>query len=333
MARAGCGVSGYVSAEALGEAGAAIPLSLLRLRPLFNTPRLGELANDINRLLLLRLLREPALYVLEREKLMHAREEAFLAGQDADSFWAGSYVVDGRVSYDLVQTNRVTCAVSIRPPATGTTTASAPELTEEGRADDLPELVERITTKVCEALGAPRQVAAWDKEQEAARLTALAGGLREPKQQADALATAMALGRRDTKTAGAYRSALRAVAFRDARRFSGLRLDLAPGEALQAQAQAFVELLRFDNSYRAPGGDKARCLVPSPRWRIPRCFSSARSRRDARTNWMKCGRTSRRNAGPLPPACAGGLPIPSGTGSGKLRCERLPTSTPPHARS
>ena len=105
--------------------GAAIPLSLLRLRPLFNTPRLGEeLASDVNRLLLLRLLREPAFYVLEREKLMHARDEAFLAGQDADTFWAGSYVVDGRVRYDLVQTNRVTCMVSIRPPATGTTAPS-----------------------------------------------------------------------------------------------------------------------------------------------------------------------------------------------------------------
>lgn len=229
--------------------GAAVPVSLLRFRPAFDTPRLGQLAGDLNRLLLLRLLREPALFVLEREKLQRASSEADLTGQ-ATEFWSGAYVVEGVVRYDLVQTNQVAFSVSVRPPGVGPVT----EWNEAGGAGELAQLVERAAGKLCQAIGATAGAAPWDVAAEAARLTALAGGLVEPQERADALGTAMALGRKDVKTAAAYRNALRAVAFRDAERFGGLRLSLALPSGLGNQAHAFLDLLRFHNSYQPSNG-------------------------------------------------------------------------------
>jgi len=229
--------------------GAAVPVSLLRIRPAFDTAQMGPLATDLNRLLLLRLLREPALFVLEREKLQQARIEADLTGQTTN-FWTGAYVVDGVVRYDLAQTNQVAFSLSVRPPGAG----KATEWVETGSVNDLAQLVERAVVKLCAAVDAKDGAAPWDRQAEARRLVMLAGGLVAPQERADALGSAMALGLQDAKTAAAYRNALRAVAFRDASRFSGLRLTLAPAPGLEHQAHAFLDLFQFHNSYRPANG-------------------------------------------------------------------------------
>ena len=229
--------------------GAAVPVSLLRIRPAFDTASMGRLAADLNRLLLLRLLREPALFVLEREKLQQARIEADLTGQTTN-FWTGTYVVDGVVRYDLAQTNQVAFSLSVRPPGDG----QATEWVEAGSVSDLAQLVERAVAKLCAAVDAKDSAAPWDRQAEARRLALLAGGLVGPQERADALGSAMALGLQDANTAAAYRNALRAVAFRDASRFSGLRLTLAPAPGLEQQAHAFLEVFQFHNSYRPANG-------------------------------------------------------------------------------
>jgi len=233
------------------QADAAVPVTLLRLRPAFGMARAIQLANDASELLMMRLVREPRLFVLDRENLPRMAEESLWSGQ-ADSFWTGSRLVEGTVSFDLVQSNRVTLALAVRPPAGNKSPATS--ITREGDANALADLVEAVAKDVIEAIGARPEAAAWDRLAEAQRLIGLAPHLEDPEQQKAALGTAMALGCRDGKTANAYRIALRAVAYRDARRFSGLNLNLTSGDGLQKQAEDFLELIRFHNDYQPPNG-------------------------------------------------------------------------------
>lgn len=233
------------------QADAAVPLTLLRVRPAFGMARAIRLANDCSQLLLMRLVREPRLFVLERENLARVEEESHWSGTET-TFWTGSRLVEGTVSFDLVESNKVTLALTVRPPDGDKSYAR--QITVEGNANALPDLIEKVAAGIIESMGSRPEAAAWDRQAEGQRLLALAPHLEDPEQQKAAIGTAMALGCREGRTANDYRVALRAVAYRDARRFSGLNLNLAPGDGLQKQGEDFLELIRFHNEYSPPAG-------------------------------------------------------------------------------
>ena len=229
----------------------AVPVSVLPIRPAFGMAKAIRLADDANRLLLLRLVRERALFVLERENLASVELESLWSG-DAPSFWAGSYVLDGHLAFDLVNDHRLTLTLTLRPPQGG---AAAVELVEHGTADDLAGLVERAAVRVRQAVGGPNHGPAWDLKAEADRLRGIVESLEDREQQKNTWATIMALGCRDAKTAAHYRDALRAASYRDAKRFGDLTLQLAPTPpGLEAQARTVLDMLRFHNTYQPPAG-------------------------------------------------------------------------------
>jgi hypothetical protein len=228
----------------------ALPISLLRIRPGLGTVQAAQLATELYRLLQLRLVREPALFVLERDNLRQMDEEQRWAGKDSE-FWAGSYLVEGSVRHDVIETNQVTLSLVVRPPATaGKTGAAAATIEEKGRIDELAQLIERATVKVCAGFGARATAPAWDTAQEGTQFAALAGRLLDPAQAKVALEAAMALGCRDQKTAHAYAAALCAIALRGHPGY----IHLAEPAHRKEQAGDLLAYLGFVNSYQPPGG-------------------------------------------------------------------------------
>jgi len=231
----------------------ALAVSMLRLRPTFGTARAIQLADDASRLLWLGLSREPALFVLDRENLALAAEETRWSGTEP-GFWTGSVLIEGRATPDLANTNQVSLTLSLQRPPTASGKPAAVEWTESGEAAALPALVQRVVQRVCREMGTTSRAATWDPKAEAQRLIAITEHLADPRQQKAALGTAMALGQADLRVAMKYREVLRAIAYRDAARFSDRFIKLAPGEALSQQAADFLELVRFHTDYRPPGG-------------------------------------------------------------------------------
>jgi hypothetical protein len=234
-------------------ADAATPVSVLRVRPTNGYASSIQLANRISPLLWQRLAREPSLFVLDRENLDRVVEEAQWNGQEA-GFWAGSVLVEGRASHDLANTNGALLTLTVQRPVAGTNTFTRTEWTETGELTDLLGLVDRAATRLRQEIGARVNNVLWDPQAEGRRLLSIVQHLVDPRQQKAAIGTAMALGCRDIKTANEYRMALRSIAYRDAVRFSDVRLHLAPGADLADQARDFLELIRFHNDYRPPGG-------------------------------------------------------------------------------
>jgi len=237
-------ISGYLPKLAVGK-DTAVPVSLMRVRPAFGTALAVRSAHELNRLLQLRLVREPSLFVLERENLRVMDEEQRWAGKDS-AFWAGSYVVEGTVAHDLVNTNQVTLTLMIRPP--GTSKAAPAKLIEEsGRPGELVALIGRIAPKACAVFGTPAQAPVGDAVAESRAFFASAQQLAGPEERRAALEAAMALGYRDPAVAADYRETLKRMV---------PSVDMyhpAPAkDGAQRAATVATELLAFCADYRPP---------------------------------------------------------------------------------
>jgi hypothetical protein len=235
----------------------ALPVSLLQIRPALETAHASILGRDLNRLLQLRLVREPSLFVLERENLLQMDEERRWAGQ-ASEFWAGSYLLEGTVTHDVAQTNQVTLTLLIRPPGPG---KEIPGTTIEGkgRSDQLPELVDQIAIRTCAVFGAQRQAPAWDPLTEGRAFYESAMQFtRRPVQRRIALESAMALGYRDIKVAAAYRETLGQSVFGwgmyGTYMYGTYGVEVPNTEQLRQAAMRAAEMLAFCSDYQPPGG-------------------------------------------------------------------------------
>lgn len=235
------------------KADTATPVSLLRIRPTNGFASSIQLASELSPLLWQRLAKEPALFILDRENLPRVVEEAQWNGQEP-GFWAGSVMVEGWSCQDLANTNQAFLTLTVQRPVAGTNTFTRAEWTETGALTDLPGLVERASARLRQEIGSRINNVPWDPQAEGRRLLSIAASLVDPRQQKAVIGTAMALGCRDKRAANEYRSALRSIAYRDAVRFANLTLHLAPGAELAEQARDFLELIRFHNDYRPPGG-------------------------------------------------------------------------------
>jgi hypothetical protein len=228
----------------------ALGVSVFPIRPALGTTRAAQLANDLTRLLQLRLVREPSLFILERENLRRMDEEQRWAGKDSE-FWSGSYLVDGSIHHDVIQTNHVTVTLSVRPPSAADKKRTGVVVVEEkGTAAELVKLVERATAKLCDVFGARVTAPAWDTTEEGRQLVALAKGLPDPAQKKIALESALALGYRDVGVGAAYRDVLLDIVYRGKPVFS----NLVDGPERAQQAQEMVACLDFVNTFQPTGG-------------------------------------------------------------------------------
>jgi len=239
----------------------AIPLSLQGVQPAVSTVQAAKVARDFNRLLQLRLVREPSLFVLERENLMQMEEEHRWSGRVSE-FWSAGYVLDGAVSHDLTETNQVILRLTLASASTDNKNPGAKkQLVETGRIDELPKLVEQIAAKVFAHCGAHILQKKWDPLKEAQAFVDLAKRQvnldryvvekSDLKRAKTSLETAMALGLNNYKVGSFYRAVLsRQVNDNLESVFSHvIPLDRCSLEELRERASLVLQMLEFSSSY------------------------------------------------------------------------------------
>ncbi len=171
-------------------------LSLLNVRAAVETASAREMEKTANLLIGQRLLREPGFYVLERSAFDQVAQEIALGKKAADSFWTGSYLVDGTLDTPLTAGDALVLTLRFRPG-----TGPAIEVQARGPREKLPAVLDEAVTRMHAALThAP--VAASPAEEEAhfikeAHWQVRTGQYRQARQSMD---TAWALGARDFET-------------------------------------------------------------------------------------------------------------------------------------
>jgi len=245
---------------------AAIPISLMRARVGIQTAQADRLANELSQLLLVRLLREPSLFVLERENLKRMDEEQRWAGKDL-AFWTGSYLVESTVTHDPIDTNRVTVTAIIRPPKGGKLPANEVTLQEKGGPRELPTLANRLATQLIERLAVPPSQTPWNVAQEGAQYAGLATRLSDPVQRKNAYETAMALGYRNRRIVSDYLGTLQAWAWTESGQCPP---DLDNLARRRQAAERLTEMLEFCNTCPPPDGP----TVEAEEWWLARCAST-----------------------------------------------------------
>ena len=171
-------------------------LSLLNVRATVDLLSARELEKTANLLLGPRLLREPGFYVLERSAFDQVAQEIALGKNGADSFWTGSYVVDGTLDTPLTAGDALVLTLRFRP-GTGPTV----EVQARGPREKLPAVLDEAVTRMHAALthapvpALPAEEAAHFVKE--AHWQARSGQYRQARQSMD---TAWALGARDFDT-------------------------------------------------------------------------------------------------------------------------------------
>ena len=168
-------------------------LSLLNVRAAVETASAREMEKTANLLIGQRLLREPGFYVLERSAFDQVAQEIALGKKAADSFWTGSYLVDGTLDTPLTAGDAVVLTLRFRPG-----TGPMVEVQARGPRENLAAVLDEAVTGMHAALthapvpALPAEEAAhFIKE---AHWQVRTGQYRQARQSMD---TAWALGARD----------------------------------------------------------------------------------------------------------------------------------------
>ena len=169
----------------------AVPLSLLRLRASVANAHGRGVERDLNRLLFWRLLREPKVFVLERENLMALEEEKRWGGGTTD-FWTGSRLLDGTIDIDLADPARLHVGIRLR----GENRKDVITVAQDGSAEALPELVAGLVARALANIGVEQRATAWDPLQEAREFFRLSGWAAGHVNRRAAVDAAWALGYR-----------------------------------------------------------------------------------------------------------------------------------------
>lgn len=141
----------------------AVPVSILNLRSSIASAESVALEQNLTSLLYWRLVREPAVFVLERRRLNELHTEKLIDLTETEPFWNGAYVVEGTINRDLISRSNVTLAVRVLPPHGLPTNL---EIT--GRREALGAVVDELARKIL-AVAERSAVEAWQPEAEAAR--------------------------------------------------------------------------------------------------------------------------------------------------------------------
>lgn len=139
----------------------AIPVSILNLRSLTATREAVVLEKELTSLLIHRLAREPAVFVLERQRLDALEMEKSFVGGQADRFWNGAHTVEGAITE--LGGGRISVSAHIKASDN-----RAFVLESSGAANELPALVNDLAERLLLALKSQSKAPAQDPLVEAA---------------------------------------------------------------------------------------------------------------------------------------------------------------------
>jgi hypothetical protein len=245
------------------------PISLLRVAAKQGGRQAARIEETLQSLLVLRLVREPALFVLDRENMARLEDERHWAGATAD-FWTGGHLLDGWIEHDLVTPDKLTVALRLRP-AQGAAGQQEVNLRETGSAGDLPALVDRLTKSVCLALDVKTPAVAWNPLQEGREYFRSVRWLVDLQTRKPAVEAAWALGCRELDVAEARLAVMREDADVVSSAPLAIRYKLQDPyhavyegktwltenpEVLRACADRLLEALTFHRTYVPPSGTR-----------------------------------------------------------------------------
>lgn len=254
IARALAGLLKGYFPKLLVERDAAVPISLLRVKVDVGMDDSASVADDLTRLLRLRLVREPALFVLERDNLMWMEEEQRWAGEVSD-FWLGNYVIGGAIARTAVKSDMLQCRISMAPPAEAKKAgARNVEFIETIAPGDLAGYADRAVTNFCAHLGKSVGSTPWDPLEEARAVLAAGVSPGSYERRISNIETAMALGLNDIRTARLYCETMLWEVERSARvRLAYGSHFVDEAEKVKRAAGILLKALRFCNSYASSG--------------------------------------------------------------------------------
>ncbi len=214
-------------------------------------------AQRLDQMLAERLMDDPAVFVLERQKLGLAAEEKMWSG-NTEPFWTGSALIDGEVRQDLSGGGRMTVTVRVRPPQA----KEAVDLQEAGLLSKPEEALDRLLPRIREALGS-RSTARWDSVEEGRLFFEQAQRAKEHAEKKAAIEAAWNLGYRELDAA-AVRLSVEGV---EAASFLERGRELGEGLELLAGAVSFARSYS-ENSQRAAKAEVTRQLASEKAWKI-----------------------------------------------------------------
>jgi len=178
----------------------ARPISVLNLRASVSSRAARALEEQLTALLLDRLGRERALFVLERRRMDWLARELELGDAPDAKFWNGGYLLEGVIDRDGYSPGRMTIHVRLTPPAGG----KPVELAVEGPRADYVGVIEKLVENITAALELSRSQMVWQREAEAQKFFeegrwAMQWGMYREAQSA--LESSWALGLQDKAVA------------------------------------------------------------------------------------------------------------------------------------
>lgn len=139
----------------------AVPISILNIRAPVGGAAAEQLEQQLTLLLAHRLMKEKDLFVLERRRMEALAWETELRADATNAFWTGSYMIDGSCSFD---SGGKGVKVSLNIKKSDWTVI---DIAEVGSANDLPGIIERLTSKILVKLGKTQCEIPWGECDEA----------------------------------------------------------------------------------------------------------------------------------------------------------------------
>jgi TolB-like protein len=139
---------------------AAVPISVLNLRNAVGGPDAAALERELTELLIDRLAHEPAVFVLERQKMALLGFEKEFLSATTNEFWTGRYLLDGTITKkgsNIVVDARLQSSTATAPLA----------FQQSGQEGDTKALVDRLAQKVMVAIRTPSRAVDWQPQDEA----------------------------------------------------------------------------------------------------------------------------------------------------------------------
>lgn len=121
----------------------AVPISMLSLRATMLPGQDAGLDRQLTALLMHRLTRYPEIFVLERSRLDQLSREAELTSGAEQSFWGGSYLLEGSLNRDGVKAGQL--GISLRLTSPG---HRVKEFSESGPSDRAEEMLNGLAERV-----------------------------------------------------------------------------------------------------------------------------------------------------------------------------------------
>jgi ankyrin repeat protein len=137
-------------------------ISIVNLRTALNSRQSIELERQLKALLTDRLVRQPEIFVLEREHMELLADEKEFRGLDETPFWNGAYLLEGSIDRDGYSPATVTLNARLVPP-------NGPPVTIDLATDrtNVVELLEKLTGRVLAVVKPGIQAPPWNAGQEA----------------------------------------------------------------------------------------------------------------------------------------------------------------------